>query len=200
MINNDIISRIKLTIRFQQSLLTINWKFRSDFFEIQSVPENKSSLTILDIPPWKRYRVQWCSRLLFAGFLQTTIGIPLPGLGERHNIWKLKEKAHFFPGQPIYAGWHLLPEGLCPDGCPGCHPSTSRSPPSQASPLQHNRIIILKLRENLYTGCSLNVVFSFSKISKYSGLWPFSVFPRCQCSRTHRVEKNHKILKKKHNI
>ena len=30
------------------------------------------------------------------------------------------------------------------------------------------------------TGCSLYNVF-FPKILKYSGLWPFSVFPRCQC-------------------
>ena len=30
------------------------------------------------------------------------------------------------------------------------------------------------------TGCSLNIVF-YSRILKYSGLLPFSVFPRCQC-------------------
>ena len=46
----------------------------------------------------------------------------------------------------------------------------------------------------------------FSKILKYSRLLPFSGFPRCQCvyshrrcSRTGRVQKNHKILRKKHN-
>ena len=54
------------------------------------------------------------------------------------------------------------------------------------------------------TGCSLNIMF-FSKILKYSELFPFSVFPRCQCvnttrqvehqrcSRTGRVQKNHKF-------
>ena len=51
----------------------------------------------------------------------------------------------------------------------------------------------------------------FSKILKYSGLWSFSAFPLCQCiptrqvehqrcSRTGRVQKHHKILRKKHNI
>ena len=54
----------------------------------------------------------------------------------------------------------------------------------------------------------------FTKILKYSGLWPFSVFPRSQCvystrtrqvehqrsSRIGRVQKNHKKLRKKHNI
>ena len=52
----------------------------------------------------------------------------------------------------------------------------------------------------------------FSEILKCSGLWPFYVFPRCQCvyttrqvehqrcSRTSRVQKNPKILRKKHNI
>ena len=62
------------------------------------------------------------------------------------------------------------------------------------------------------TRCSLNIVF-FSKILKYSGLSPFSVSPcvsvcthtrqvepHQRCSRTGRVQKNHKILKKKHNI
>ena len=61
------------------------------------------------------------------------------------------------------------------------------------------------------TGCSLNIVF-FSKILKYSGLC-FSLFSlavsvcthtrqvehQC-CSRTGRVQKNHQILRKKHNI
>ena len=50
---------------------------------------------------------------------------------------------------------------------------------------------------------------SLSKILKYSELWPFSFFPLClcvctstrqlehqNCSRTGRVEKNHKILRK----
>ena len=39
---------------------------------------------------------------------------------------------------------------------------------------------------NLYIGCSLNIVF-FSRILKYSGLLPFSVFPRCQCVYTHQA-------------
>ena len=38
----------------------------------------------------------------------------------------------------------------------------------------------------LYTGCSLNIVF-FPKILKYSGLWPFSVLPRCQCVYTRQA-------------
>ena len=37
-----------------------------------------------------------------------------------------------------------------------------------------------------YTGCSLKFVF-FPKILKYSGLWPFSIFPRCQCVYTHQA-------------
>ena len=41
------------------------------------------------------------------------------------------------------------------------------------------------------TWCSLNIVF---KILKYSGLWPFSVFPRCQLSyqagRTPALQQN----------
>ena len=63
------------------------------------------------------------------------------------------------------------------------------------------------------TGCSLNIVF-FRFLKKYSRLWPFSVSPRCQCVYTHlagrtphqhycrtgKVQKNHKILRKKHNI
>ena len=63
-------------------------------------------------------------------------------------------------------------------------------------------------RSRLCTGCSLNIMF-FSKILKYSGVLPFSVFPRCQymcthtrhvehqrCSRTRRFQKNRKILRK----
>ena len=52
-----------------------------------------------------------------------------------------------------------------------------------------------------YTGCSLNIVF-FTKILDYSGLLPFSVFSHTRqvehqrCSRTGRVQKNHKILRK----
>ena len=38
----------------------------------------------------------------------------------------------------------------------------------------------------LTTGCSLNIVF-FPKILKYYGLWPFSVFPRCQCVYTYQA-------------
>ena len=33
------------------------------------------------------------------------------------------------------------------------------------------------------TGCSLNIVF-FEGFKIYSGLWPLSVFPRCQCVYT----------------
>ena len=38
----------------------------------------------------------------------------------------------------------------------------------------------------LGTGCSLDIVFS-SKILKYSGLLPFSVFPRRHCVYTHQA-------------
>ena len=38
----------------------------------------------------------------------------------------------------------------------------------------------------LDTGCSLNIVF-FPKTLRYSGLWPFSIFPRCQCVYTHQT-------------
>ena len=37
-----------------------------------------------------------------------------------------------------------------------------------------------------FVGCSLNIVL-FPMILKYSGLWPFSVFPRCQCVYTHQA-------------
>ena len=36
------------------------------------------------------------------------------------------------------------------------------------------------------TGCSSNIVF-FPKILEYSGLWSFSVFPRCKCVYTHQA-------------
>ena len=42
------------------------------------------------------------------------------------------------------------------------------------------------LRDLLSTRCSLNIVF-FQKILEYSGLWPISVFPRCQCVYTHQA-------------
>ena len=36
------------------------------------------------------------------------------------------------------------------------------------------------------TGCSLNIVF-FQKMLEYSGLWPFSTFPLCQCVYTQQA-------------
>ena len=42
-----------------------------------------------------------------------------------------------------------------------------------------------ELKDEGGTGCSLNIVF-FWKIFKYSRLWSFSVFPRCQCVYTHQ--------------
>ena len=56
-------------------------------------------------------------------------------------------------------------------------------PPSWRK-LRKTSFIILS--SHLYTGCSLNIVF-FPKILKYSGLWPFSVFPRCQCVYTYQA-------------
>ena len=38
------------------------------------------------------------------------------------------------------------------------------------------------------TGCSLNIVL-FPIFQKYSGLWPFSVFLRCQCVYTHQASR-----------
>ena len=77
------------------------------------------------------------------------------------------------------------------------------------------RAVVLSLLKivGLATGCSLNIVF-FPKILKYFGLWPFSVFPWCQCvyythqeGRTPALQKNwqsrqkdHNILREKHNI
>ena len=58
-----------------------------------------------------------------------------------------------------------------------------------------------------HTGCLLNILF-FEDIKTYSGLWPISVSPRCQCVYTMagqapvalqqncRVKKNHNILRK----
>ena len=58
------------------------------------------------------------------------------------------------------------------------------------------------------TGCSLNILFFFPKILKYSGLWPslFSLgvsvcthtrqVEHQRCSRTGRVQKIQKILRK----
>ena len=56
---------------------------------------------------------------------------------------------------------------------------------------------------SIHTGC-------FPKILKDSRLWPFSVFPRCQCVYTHQAGRTPalqqnwqfrkiKILRKKHN-
>ena len=45
-----------------------------------------------------------------------------------------------------------------------------------------------KSRAKVHTGCSLNVVF-FPKILRYSRLWPFSVFPRCQCVYTQQADR-----------
>ena len=99
----------------------------------------------------------------------------------------------------------------CTCRCASCSPSPASSrtllPPSRRrSP--NTKCPIFRSPS---TGCSLIIVF-FPIFFKYSGLWPFSVFPRCQCvythqagrksgcSRTGRVRKNHKILRKKHNI
>ena len=55
------------------------------------------------------------------------------------------------------------------------------------------------------TECSLNIVF-FPKILKYSGLWPFSVFPRCHCVYTHQagrtptLQQNWQSLEKSQNF
>ena len=69
---------------------------------------------------------------------------------------------------------------------------------------------ILVCLYSLATGCSLNIVF-FSNILKYSGLLPFSVFPRCQCVYAHKAgrtpalqhnrqsSENFEIQRKKHN-
>ena len=38
----------------------------------------------------------------------------------------------------------------------------------------------------IFAGCSLNIVF-FPMILEYSGFWPFSVIPWCQCVYTHQA-------------
>ena len=75
-------------------------------------------------------------------------------------------------------------------------------------------LLIFSFEESLlytYTGCSLNIVF-FPKILEYSVLWPFSVFPWCQCEYTHQAGKTPALqknwqssersqnIKEKHNI
>ena len=68
-------------------------------------------------------------------------------------------------------------------------------------------ILFLFTQDYLSTGCSLNIVF-FPIFFKYSGLWPFSVFPRCQCVYTHQAGRKpalqqnlqSKMLRKRHNI
>ena len=55
---------------------------------------------------------------------------------------------------------------------------------SEATFLKINLSVFLHLSES--TGCSLNIVF-FPIFKKYSGLWPLSVFPRCQCVYTHQA-------------
>ena len=75
-----------------------------------------------------------------------------------------------------------------------------------------SRVREIRLEEmNSNTGCSLNIV-CFLKILKYSWLWSFSVFPRCQCvytnqaGRTPALQQNWQSpeksqhLKEKHNI
>ena len=44
---------------------------------------------------------------------------------------------------------------------------------------RRNTLKRIRCGASLYTGCSLNIVF-FPNILEYSGLWPSSVFPRCQ--------------------
>ena len=55
-----------------------------------------------------------------------------------------------------------------------------------ARQLSPNCFISIKCSPICHTGCSLNIVF-FPKILKYSGLWPFSVLPQCQCVYTHQA-------------
>ena len=61
---------------------------------------------------------------------------------------------------------------------------------SELSVLTHmyNSKFMCFVVQNNYSikGCLLNIVF-YPKILKYSGLWPFSVFPRCQCLYTHQA-------------
>ena len=71
---------------------------------------------------------------------------------------------------------------------------------------QHGWTVYAKL----YTGCSLNIVF-FEDFKIYSGLWPLSVSPRCQCvytvaGQTPALQQNlqssekSQHFKEKHNI
>ena len=49
------------------------------------------------------------------------------------------------------------------------------------------------------TGCSSNIVL-FPIFKKYSGLWPFTVFPRCQCVYTHQAGRNQRCSEKSKNF
>ena len=55
------------------------------------------------------------------------------------------------------------------------------------------------MRQSDTTGSSLNIVF-FPKILKYSGLWPFSVLPRCQCVYTHKAGRKPALAAEKSKI
>ena len=114
---------------------------------------------------------------------------------------------------PSCGGGRCGPTGGRP-WCSASSPSTSSSLPSstpqhQQRFLSFNCLFIVSLFYNPYytvaTGSSSNIVF-FLKILEYSGLWSFSVFPRCQfvythtrhvehqrCSRTGKVQKNQKF-------
>ena len=77
------------------------------------------------------------------------------------------------------------------------------APPQPHSTIQYHFCFIIHIIYRVFIKYCV-----FPKILKYSGLWLFSVFPRCQCvythqagrtprcSRTGRVQKNYKILRK----
>ena len=68
--------------------------------------------------------------------------------------------------------------------------------------------VVKDMDMNFDTGCSLNIVFFSDFFEKFRTLFSFGVRVCTQtrqvenqrCSRTRRVQKNHNILRKKHNI
>ena len=90
----------------------------------------------------------------------------------------------------------------------------SPAPPSWADTANLRNLVAEPYNQRVALSCRLDnrVFIKYCVFWKYSGLWPFSVFPRCQCVYTHQAvrkpalqqnwqsSENHKILRKKHNI
>ena len=66
--------------------------------------------------------------------------------------------------------------------------ATNPNPQSPSATMSLIHILVYHGTPAACTRCSFNIMF-FSKVSKYSGLLPFSVFSRCQCVYTHQAGK-----------